>query len=550
MISLLQNQASGNGGAADGAAAAAMPPPAPVGLFQTPSSAGPTAARSPVPEGETPFSSIRQYLQKTNAERRRVPLSLPNARGAMRPGASVGLGSGSRPALGGAPSTGFRSLYAASDAPQQPSLLGMNGPRGAGGFGTTRGVGYGGPGSPPTASGTGMDWRSPGAGKGLLSPGMKRSRDMAEFDLHERESGRSTVQRVFGPGEVAGTPAVPAVPKATPAKASTGGKEPAASAVTTDTARRILQTLDRLAGQKPGSDADAVIASPAAKPLNLSSSLNKAAAPTSSLHGFRGIQRATPAKSLASAEKRSPASFIASHSKPIASAPKPSPLQFQPEAFKEQEKPSTVAPAPAVSPSTFAPGSSKSSHGVEAKANKPPPPLFSSATAAKPASSPVPATSTESLPTFSFGGSPMANLRRHLFRPLQQTSFRPTPSEVMMTICQSITSARKMTARSMRSSLVLEIWTRRLSLSSTPSAKASQRPSSTLCPLSRQWKRVPDRLSLSGPPRPSLHRHPRLRVPSHQYLNLWLLRRRLSSWRSLTTRRSPSPKSTCGERIS
>ena len=404
MISLLQNQASGNGGAADGAAAAAMPPPAPVGLFQTPSSAGPTAARSPVPEGETPFSSIRQYLQKTNAERRRVPLSLPNARGAMRPGASVGLGSGSRPALGGAPSTGFRSLYAASDAPQQPSLLGMNGPRGAGGFGTTRGVGYGGPGSPPTASGTGMDWRSPGAGKGLLSPGMKRSRDMAEFDLHERESGRSTVQRVFGPGEVAGTPAVPAVPKATPAKASTGGKEPAASAVTTDTARRILQTLDRLAGQKPGSDADAVIASPAAKPLNLSSSLNKAAAPTSSLHGFRGIQRATPAKSLASAEKRSPASFIASHSKPIASAPKPSPLQFQPEASKEQEKPSTVAPAPAVSPSTFAPGSSKSSHGVEAKANKPPPPLFSSATAAKPASSPVPATSTESLPTFSFGG--------------------------------------------------------------------------------------------------------------------------------------------------
>ena len=98
MISLLQNQASGNGGAADGAAAAAMPPPAPVGLFQTPSSAGPTAARSPVPEGETPFSSIRQYLQKTNAERRRVPLSLPNARGAMRPGESVGLGSGSRPA--------------------------------------------------------------------------------------------------------------------------------------------------------------------------------------------------------------------------------------------------------------------------------------------------------------------------------------------------------------------------------------------------------------------------------------------------------------------
>ena len=151
---------------------------------------------------------------------------------------------------------------------------------------------------------------------------------------------------------------------------------------------------------------------------------------------------------------------------------------------------------------------------------------------------------------FPSGGSPMANLRRHLFRPLQQTSFRPTPSEVMMTICQSITSARKMTARSMRSSLVLEIWTRRLSLSSTPSAKASQRPSSTLCPLSRQWKRVPDRLSLSGPPRPSLHRHPRLRVPSHQYLNLWLLRRRLSSWRSLTTRRSPSPKSTCGERIS
>ena len=549
MISLLQNQASGNGGAADGAAAAAMPPPAPVGLFQTPSSAGPTAARSPVPEGETPFSSIRQYLQKTNAERRRVPLSLPNARGAMRPGASVGLGSGSRPALGGAPSTGFRSLYAASDAPQQPSLLGMNGPRGAGGFGTTRGVGYGGPGSPPTASGTGMDWRSPGAGKGLLSPGMKRSRDMAEFDLHERESGRSTVQRVFGPGEVAGTPAVPAVPKATPAEASTGGKEPAASAVTTDTARRILQTLDRLAGQKPGSDADAVIASPAAKPLNLSSSLNKAAAPTSSLHGFRGIQRATPAKSLASAEKRSPASFIASHSKPIASAPKPSPLQFQPEAFKEQEKPSTVAPAPAVSPSTFAPGSSKSSHGVEAKANKPPPPLFSSATAAKPASSPVPATSTVAPDVFLRGEvrwqTFVATCSDHCSRQASVLHLR-----VMMTICQSITSARKMTARSMRSSLVLEIWTRRLSLSSTPSAKASQRPSSTLCPLSRQWKRVPDRLSLSGPPRPSLHRHPRLRVPSHQYLNLWLLRRRLSSWRSLTTRRSPSPKSTCGERSS
>ena len=88
-----------------------------------------------------------------------------------------------------------------------------------------------------------------------------------------------------------GTPAGSSL-KATPDDRS-AGKNIAASAVTTDTARRILQTLDRLAGQKSG---DGALASPMAKPTNLSSSLNKAAAPSSSLHGFRGIQRATPAK--------------------------------------------------------------------------------------------------------------------------------------------------------------------------------------------------------------------------------------------------------------
>ena len=55
VISLLQRHGQGVAAAdAAGPSTAAMPPPAPVGLFQTPSSAGPSAARSPAgPASET-----------------------------------------------------------------------------------------------------------------------------------------------------------------------------------------------------------------------------------------------------------------------------------------------------------------------------------------------------------------------------------------------------------------------------------------------------------------------------------------------------------------
>jgi hypothetical protein len=187
-----------------------------------------------------------------------------------------------------------------------------------------------------------------------------------------------------------GTPAGSSL-KATPDDRS-AGKNIAASAVTTDTARRILQTLDRLAGQKSG---DGALASPMAKPTNLSSSLNKAAAPSSSLHGFRGIQRATPAKSLASAEKRVSAP-IASHSKPkpapATRVAAPSALQFEPEAFKETKSP--AAPSPA--------GFGNFASAAAAKPAAPPALLFSA---------PPPSTgaagkageATNGLPAFTFG---------------------------------------------------------------------------------------------------------------------------------------------------
>ena len=405
VISLLQRHGQGFAAAdAPGPSTAAMPPPAPVGLFQTPSSAGPSAARSPAgPASETAFSNIRSYIQHANAERRRAPLSLPNARGVSR-----------HPALGYGGARGARSLYGTQEGQRAPSLLGA--PAGLGhaetaaratrGFGVGAGaraaVRYGGPNSPPTASGIGMDWRAPASGPGLLSPGVKRSRDTAEMDTHAREVGRSTVARLTGAGD-ARRAAPAAMPSGTPAgsslKATPGdrsaGKSVAASAVTTDTARRILQTLDRLAGQKSGAETDGALASPAAKPTNLSSSLNKAAAPSSSLHGFRGIQRATPAKSLASAEKRVSAP-IASHSKPkpapATRVAAPSALQFEPDAFKETKTPSAPSPA----------GFGNFASAAAAKPAAPPALLFSA---------PPPSTgaadkageATNGLPAFTFG---------------------------------------------------------------------------------------------------------------------------------------------------
>ena len=202
------------------------------------------------------------------------------------------------------------------------------------------------------------------------------------------------------PGE---TPGFVMGPKATPAR-------PSSLATTTDTARRILQTLDMLSGQKASPETRGTAASPLPKPLNLSSSLNRAAAPTSALHGFRGIQRATPAKSFADADKRSPAPSIASHIKSkigaAANTPRPSPLQFKPDvlstkdasmasasAAMEEDKPAT-APVVAASNSPF---------GGIAPLQKSAPPLFATGT---PAAQPVarePETQTEALPSFTFG---------------------------------------------------------------------------------------------------------------------------------------------------
>jgi hypothetical protein len=256
VISLLQRQGASAEIAAFDAYApstSAMPPPAPVGLFQTPSSAGPTAARSPGPAGETAFSNIHSYLRRANEEKRRAPLSLPHARGASR-----------YPALGYGGARGARSLYGAHDGRMPPSLLGAPAGQGhaetagraARGFGTTvrAGARYGGPNSPPTASGIGMDWRAPSSEPGLLSPGMKRTRDTAEMDMDAREIGRSTVARLTGHGDApraapGGLPAGPPARSALPAPPATNL---AAAAVTPATPRRILQTLDRLAGQKSG----------------------------------------------------------------------------------------------------------------------------------------------------------------------------------------------------------------------------------------------------------------------------------------------------------
>jgi hypothetical protein len=379
-----------------------MPPPPPVGLFQTPSSAGPIAPRSSDPAEEiTPFSGIRDYLRQVNSERRRVPLALPNARGVLRRGAT------------GVPVSGFRSLYGADSASQPPTLLGMasagGNSRASSALGAGRSSGYGlynGPGSPPTASGAAMEWKPPGAA--LLSPGTKRSRDTAELEVHDREHGRRTAQKVSSTSEVRAPEdihAPPAVPKATPLKASTGGKGPAATAVTTDTARRILQTLDRISGPSTINSVDGTSASPAAKPLNLSSSLNKAAAATSALHGLRGVQRATPGKPFAPIGKRSPASLIASHSKP-SSAPKSSPLQFNPNVLKDSEKPSASpasSPAPVPEPEGPPPLTSipkaKSLLGEKTQ-----PPVGSGGVAVKPPldAAPGPAKSA-ALPKFDFG---------------------------------------------------------------------------------------------------------------------------------------------------
>ena len=173
------------------------------------SSAGPGGAVSGS-RRRAPFSSIRQYLG-TERWRRRVPFA-SDKRGAMRPGASVHWAR-FRPALGGAPNW-IPSLYAASDT---STTIPAGHERSSWGGWVRRDarVGYGGPELTTDRGGTGMNWRSPGAGKGLLSPGMKRSRDMAEFDLHERERSIDGAKGLR-PRRGCGTPAVPAVRRRRP----------------------------------------------------------------------------------------------------------------------------------------------------------------------------------------------------------------------------------------------------------------------------------------------------------------------------------------------
>ena len=441
-MNLLQGAGAGTGNAEAGGAgwvAPVMPPPAPVGLFQTPSSAGPSAARSPAANSDTAFSNIREYLQQN----RRAPLTLPNARGVSRPaatggwgggGGGGGSGAGGGTPRGGTPASSYRNLYGTQQPvyslQQPPSILGFSGPgsgaRGVSGFGgagvgngTPRGGGngnsYGGFGahrSPlpvPDPISAGMGWGGHRAGTAMglggLSAGSKRSRDVAEFDMHDREYGRATMPRLSGPAPggmpppasvpypVPGTTPAPMVSKPTTWGTATAGKEPVAAAVTTETARRIMQTLDRLAGANAGSEAEASTASPLPKPLNLSSSLNKAAASTSSLHGFRGIQRAAPAKSLAEAERRSPASMIASHVKPrvagtvagtsAVAASKPSTLQFNPDEFASDDNENPIGGVAAdksdgklLASSLVATTPMRSPLGDESKTDKPAPPLF------------------------------------------------------------------------------------------------------------------------------------------------------------------------------
>ena len=386
--------------------------PAATGLPQTAGAADPAANPSTAGAEETPFTGIRQYLQQTNAERKRALLSLPNARGVSKT-STMGWGGG-RSGVADAPQVDGASLYGSRQQSQRSTLLGAS-MRGAGvrrsaGFGTARrgAGGIGGSGSPPTASGAGMDWGY----QSMMSAGSKRSRDVAEFDVHEREQGRSTMPRLSGPTTSMPPPAFPAPgetpgfvmgPKATPAR-------PSSLATTTDTARRILQTLDMLSGQKASPETRGTAASPLPKPLNLSSSLNRAAAPTSALHGFRGIQRATPAKSFADADKRSPAPSIASHIKSkigaAANTPRPSPLQFKPDVLSTKDASMASASAameedkPATAPVVAA---SKSPFGGIAPLQKGAPPLFATGT---PAAQPVarePETQTEALPSFTFG---------------------------------------------------------------------------------------------------------------------------------------------------
>ena len=208
-------------------------------------------------------------------------------------------------------------------------------------------------------------------------------------------------------------------PKATPAGPSPVAKEPATAAVTTDTARRILQTLDRLAGQKTSPETRGTAASPLPKPLNLSSSLNRAAAPTSALHGFRGIQRATPAKSFDDADKRSPAPSIASHSKSkmraVPSAPRPSPLQFKPDVLSAKDT-GTASASTAMEDNKTANApvfsTYQSPFSDRAPLQKSAPPLFATGTPDTQAAHPVtmePEAEEEALPTFTFGEpSPVA----------------------------------------------------------------------------------------------------------------------------------------------
>ena len=386
--------------------------PAATGLPRTAGAADPAANPSTAGAEETPFTGIRQYLQQTNAERKRALLSLPNARGVSKT-STMGWGGG-RSGVADAPQVDGASLYGSRQPSQRSTLLGAS-MRGAGvrrsaGFGTARrgAGGIGGSGSPPTASGAGMDWGY----QSMMSAGSKRSRDVAEFDVHEREQGRSTMPRLSGPTTSMPPPAFPAPgetpgfvmgPKATPAR-------PSSLATTTDTARRILQTLDMLSGQKASPETRGTAASPLPKPLNLSSSLNRAAAPTSALHGFRGIQRATPAKSFADADKRSPAPSIASHIKSkigaAANTPRPSPLQFKPDVLSTKDASMASASAamdedkPATAPVVAA---SNSPFGGIAPLQKSAPPLFATGT---PAAQPVarePETQTEALPSFTFG---------------------------------------------------------------------------------------------------------------------------------------------------
>ena len=169
------------------------------GLPQAAGAADLAATSSGAAAEETPFTGIRQYLQQTNAERKRALLSLPNARGVSKT-SKMGWG-GSRGGIADASQADGTSMYETRQQSQRTSLLaasiGGAGFRRPAGFGSARrgAGGLGASGSPPTASGAGMDWGY----QSMMSAGSKRSRDAAEFDAHERERGRSTMPRLSGP---------------------------------------------------------------------------------------------------------------------------------------------------------------------------------------------------------------------------------------------------------------------------------------------------------------------------------------------------------------